>query len=241
MGRVVLFASGKGGTGKSALCLHTAGALARRGHRVLVAEATPGFRGLEITLGLPGETVYDLSDALEGRCSLGDAILVHRETQLRLIPAPEDPAFLPREEKLSAFFSWARERWDFLLLDTLPGFSPLLPMAARGCDTGIFVTTPEEVAARATGKTAALLAREGLLDQRLVIDRVPRDFAPTPAVRDLDDIIDLCGVRLLGAVPEREGGLPPPGEEPLPGLLGQELEAIPRRLLGERAELALFP
>ena len=68
MSRSVLFASGKGGTGKSSLCLHVAGALARRGLRVLVVEATPGFRGLEIALELPGETVYDLSDALEGRC-----------------------------------------------------------------------------------------------------------------------------------------------------------------------------
>lgn len=241
MSQFALFASGKGGTGKSALCLHTAGALARRGHRVLVAEATPGFRGLEIALGLPGETVYDLSDALDGRCSLGDAILVHRETQLRLIPAPEDPAYLPREEKLSAFFAWARERWDFLLFDTLPGYSALLPMVARGCDTGILVTTPEEIAARFTGKTAALLAREGLTRQRLVINRIPREFPPRPGIRDLDDVIDLCGVRLLGAVPEREGELPPPGEEPLPGLLGQELEAVARRLLGERAELTLFP
>ena len=53
MSRSVLFASGKGGTGKSSLCLHVAGALARRGLRVLVVEATPGFRGLEIALELP--------------------------------------------------------------------------------------------------------------------------------------------------------------------------------------------
>ena len=240
MSRSVLFASGKGGTGKSSLCLHVAGALARRGLRVLVVEATPGFRGLEIALELPGETVYDLSDALEGRCSLGDALLVHQETQLRLMPAPEDPFYLPEEKRLSAFFSWGRERWDLLFIDAPPAFPPILPMLAKLCDLGILVTTPEEVAARFAGKASVLLAREGLAAQRLVINRIPRDFVPTPALRDLDDVIDLCGVQLLGALPEREGGRPPPGEEPLPGLLGQELEAIARRLLGERAELALF-
>ena len=56
MSRSVLFASGKGGTGKSSLCLHVAGALARRGLRVLVVEATPGFRGLEIALEKPSMT-----------------------------------------------------------------------------------------------------------------------------------------------------------------------------------------
>ena len=156
------------------------------------------------------------------------------------MPAPEDPFYLPEEKRLSAFFSWGRERWDLLFIDAPPAFPPILPMLAKLCDLGILVTTPEEVAARFAGKTSVLLAREGLAAQRLVINRIPRDFVPTPALRDLDDVIDLCGVQLLGALPEREGGLPPPGEEPLPGLLGQELEAIARRLLGERAELALF-
>ena len=67
-----------------------------------------------------------------------------------------------------------------------------------------------------------------------------RDTMPV-VIRDLDDVIDLSGVQLLGAVPEREGPLPAPGEEPLPGPFGQELDAIARRLMGERVELTLFP
>lgn len=240
MSKIVLFASGTGGSGKSALCIHTAGGLARRGRRVLVVEAVPGFRGLELTLGLAGATVYDLADALEGRCSLGDAILTHPQTQLRLMPAPADPAYLPPKEKLDAFFAWARERWDHVLVDCPSGFPPILPLLARRASLGVLVAVPEELSARFAGVLSGLLAREGLKEQRLVINRVPREFTPGPVVRDLDDVIDLAGAQLLGAVPE-VSHLPPPGEEPLPGLLGRELEAIVRRLLGERAELTLFP
>ena len=238
MSQTILFASGKGGVGKSTLCLHLAGGLARRGRRVLVVETACGFRGLDTMLGLPGDTVYDLSDALEGRCSLGEAIRAHEESELRLMPAPSDPDYLPGEEKLDAFFHWGREAWDFFLVDCATGFSPFTRRMARRCGRAVLVTAPEEVSARCTGRLSALLAQEGLLDQRLVIDRLPREFVPTPSLRDLDDVIDLAGARLLGVVPEQPG-LPPPGDRPPEGAAGQALEAITHRLLGERVELTL--
>ena len=238
MNESVLFVSGKGGTGKSALCLHTAGALARRGRRVLVVEAVPGFRGLELTLALPGKTVYDFADVLESRCSLGEAIRAHEESGLRLMLAPGSPDYLPEEEKLEAFFHWGRKAWDFLLIDCAPGFSPFTRLLARRCGRAVLVTAPEEPSARCTGRLSAFLAQEGLLEQRLVIYRMPREFAPTPSLRDLDDVIDLAGAQLLGVVPEQPL-LPPPGDCPPEGPAGQALEAIARRLLGERVPLTL--
>ena len=236
----LMFASGKGGVGKSTLCAGVAGGLARRGRRVLVVETGCGFRSLDILLGLPARAVFDLSDALEGRCSLGDAILVHEATQLRLIPAPGDPFYLPRPERLEAFFHWARDRWDFLLLDCGPGFSSLDRMLAPLCGLAVLTATPEEAAARCAARVSALLAREGLDRQRLVIQRVPGDLRPTSVIRDLDDVIDLVGARLLGAVPEQPG-LPPPGETLPQDPAGREMDAIARRLLGEQAELLLYP
>ncbi len=71
-----------------------------------------------------------------------------------------------------------------------------------------------------------------------MIYRMPREFAPTPSLRDLDDVIDLAGAQLLGVVPEQPL-LPPPGDCPPEGPAGQALEAIARRLLGERVPLTL--
>ncbi len=238
MSETILFASGKGGVGKSTLCLHLAASLARRARRVLVVEACCGFRSLDTVLGLPGDTVYELSDALEGRCSLGEAIRAHEESGLRLMLAPGSPDYLPEEEKLEAFFHWGRKTWDFLLIDCAPGLSPFTRLLARRCGRAVLVTAPEEASARCTGRLSAFLAQEGLLEQRLVIYRMPREFAPTPSLRDLDDVIDLAGARLLGVVPEQPL-LPPPGDCPPEGPAGQALEAIARRLLGERVPLTL--
>lgn len=240
MTKSIMVASGKGGVGKSTLCAGVGAGLARRGRRVLLVEAACGFRSLDTLLGLPAQAVFDLSDALEGRCSMGDAILVHEESQLRLIPAPGDPAYLPRQEQLEAFFRWAEDRWDFLLVDCGPGFGPLDRMLARCCWGAILVTTPEETAARCAARESGFLSKEGLGRQRLVIDRIPGDFCPTRAIRDLDDVIDLVGAQLLGAVPEQPG-LSPPGESLPADPAGREMDAIARRILGEQAELLLYP
>ena len=176
MSETILFASGKGGVGKSTLCLHLAASLARRARRVLVVEACCGFRSLDTVLGLPGDTVYELSDAQEGRCSLGEAIRAHEESGLRLMLAPGSPDYLPEEEKLEAFFHWGRKAWDFLLIDCAPGFSPFTRLLARRCGRAVLVTAPEEASARCTGRLSAFLAQEGLLEQR-----PGRRWRPSPA------------------------------------------------------------
>ena len=133
MSETILFASGKGGVGKSTLCLHLAASLARRARRVLVVEACCGFRSLDTVLGLPGDTVYELSDALEGRCSLGEAIRAHEESGLRLMLAPGSPDYLPEEERL---FSTGAARPGISFLSTAPqAFLPspvCWPAAAAG-------------------------------------------------------------------------------------------------------------
>ena len=102
-------------------------------------------------------------------------------------------------------------------------------------DLNLFLT----ISNQRTGQEVMMPAtQEGLLEQRLVIYRMPREFAPTPSLRDLDDVIDLAGAQLLGVVPEQPL-LPPPGDCPPEGPAGQALEAIARRLLGERVPLTL--
>lgn len=240
MAETIMVASGKGGVGKSTLCAHVAAGLCRRGKRVLILETDTGFRGLDLLLGLPGQSVFDLSDVLEGRCSVGDAIQVHQPTQLRVILAPGDPEYLPDREKMAALFAWARERWDFVLADCGAGYGPMDGITARLCSGAILVVLPDEISARSAAKVSGFLWKAGLSRQRLIINRVPRRFVPTPRVRDLDDVVDQVGVRLLGAVPECPG-LGAPELEPPDTPTGRELDAIARRILGEEVPLELFP
>ena len=60
MFKVILVASGKGGTGKTSLTANVGCALAERGHRVLVVDADSGLRNLDIVLGLSDSIVFSL-------------------------------------------------------------------------------------------------------------------------------------------------------------------------------------
>lgn len=235
----ILVASGAGGVGKSSFAAGVGSCLARRGRRVLLVEAVCGFPSLDLRLGLPADAVFDLSDALEGRCSLGDALRAQEQSGLRLISAPVDPFYLPEEGRLEEFLRWAGESWDDVLVDCATGFSSFHGLLARRCPRAVLLTTIDEAAARSAARCSALLAKEGLTRQRLVIDRIPNDFRPTPAVRDLDDIIDLAGVQLLGAVPEYPGPLAL-GEEFSDDPASRAIDAVARRILGERVELLFY-
>ena len=235
-----MVASGKGGVGKSTLCAHVAAGLARRGKRVLILETDTGFRGLDLLLGLPARSIFDLSDVLEGRCSLEDALQVHEPTGLRVLLAPGDPEYLPARERMAALFSWAGSRWDYVFADCGAGYGPLDGITARLCSGALLITLPDEISARGAAKVSGFLWKAGLTRQRLIINRVPRRLVPSPRVRDLDDVVDLAGVQLLGAVPEAPG-LGPPAERAPDTPAGRELDAIARRPLGARVPLARWP
>ena len=73
--RIGVFASGKGGVGKSTLSALLAQTLASMGRSVLAVEFDAGLRSLDIMTGVEDKVVYDLADVLDGSCSLEDAVV----------------------------------------------------------------------------------------------------------------------------------------------------------------------
>ena len=58
--RVIMVASGKGGTGKSTVAVMTGAALGARGRRVLLVELDSALRSVDYIAGVYGKTVYDV-------------------------------------------------------------------------------------------------------------------------------------------------------------------------------------
>ena len=75
--RVLAFASGKGGVGKTLLSLNTAVALARQHHSVVLFDGDMGLANVHVLLGTqPRATV---ADVLAGRCDLAQTMFVGPE------------------------------------------------------------------------------------------------------------------------------------------------------------------
>lgn len=238
MAEKIMIASGKGGVGKSTLCLGLAAGLAARGHKVLVVEADTGFRGLDVSIAAQDRAIYDLADVLEGRCALDEALLRHSRFDVELLCAPNDPEYLPEQTQLEALFSGVDHSYAYLLVDCAAGFGPMQGRVCRLCDLAIIVTLPDPVAVRAAAHTSQLLHRKGLHNQRLVINRIPKVLPTCGSLRDLDDVIDLVGAQLLGAVPEGAvTGMPTPQNSRQPAQ--EELDRIAQRLTGKYTPLLL--
>ncbi|MFM7779823.1 MAG: P-loop NTPase, partial [Alphaproteobacteria bacterium] len=70
-GRMIVVASGKGGVGKTWFSISLAQALARKGRRVLLADADLGLANIDVQLGIQPDR--DLSAVLSGKMTPAEA------------------------------------------------------------------------------------------------------------------------------------------------------------------------
>ena len=75
MGVCIAVTSGKGGVGKSTLCINMGIVLASQGYRVCLIDVDLGLKNLDIMMGLENRVYYDLMDVMKGRCPLNKALI----------------------------------------------------------------------------------------------------------------------------------------------------------------------
>ena len=197
MGKVILVASGKGGTGKSTTTAALACAMSELGHRVVCLDADVELRNLDLCLGLSDCAIMDYGDVLAGRCSLEDALTPSRGfSSLFLLAAPVE---LPKDGAETLIPSLTKD-FDYCLLDC-PGGLNTASHWAPWADLALVVATTDPCSQRDAARAAQVLAEHGLEKARLLINRVSRRFLRSTEAT-LDDTIDSVGLQLIGYVPE---------------------------------------
>ena len=66
MTKIIVIASGKGGTGKTSLAAGVGAALAKQDHKVLVVDGDSGLRNLDIVLGMSDRVVVMQEGIVQG-------------------------------------------------------------------------------------------------------------------------------------------------------------------------------
>ncbi len=116
--KVILVASGKGGTGKTSFTAGVGAALAQIGHRVLLIDGDCGLRNLDIVLGMSDRVVYSFADVAGGAVPLGDAMARHPEYQsLYLLTAPVALPALSERGMEQLAVQAEEAAFDYLLVD----------------------------------------------------------------------------------------------------------------------------
>ena len=242
--QVIAVTSGKGGVGKSTLCVLLGLGDVKRGKRVLLIEFDAGLRGLDLMLGIGDQVVYDLGDLLEGRCTIRKAILespLHEN--LHAIVAPislESPLNL---EDVQLLIDGLRGHFDRLILDMPAGLGISTRIAGKMADLSLIVVTPDPVCVRDGTQMVQALERNGFLHHRLVINRVEEKMLKRAVLPDLDAVIDGVGSQLIGVFPsmaeipmQMSRGLPLRSNH----LALRIADAVSRRMDGEYVPL-VFP
>ena len=204
--RVIMVASGKGGTGKSTVSVLTGAALAARGRRVLLVELDSALRSVDYIAGVYGKTVYDVEDVLCGRCDAGKALVESPlYPGLFVISAPYSGGQVAAGA-LQSFLQQAGGVFDDIVLDTAAGMGAPFEAARAAASLALICITPDPVAQRDGRIVCDALLEGGCEQVRLVINKVPRTLAGQ-GIRDLDECIDTVGAQLLGVVPYSEAVL----------------------------------
>jgi pilus assembly protein CpaE len=125
--RLVCILGPKGGTGKTLTSTNIAVALAQRGVSVALIDLDLQFGDVALCLGLPPEkTIYDLAQS-PGALDYDklDAFLAMHSSGVRTLIAPRRPdqASAVGAELLREVYSILRANFDWVIVDTPPGFT----------------------------------------------------------------------------------------------------------------------
>lgn len=203
-GKVIVITSGKGGVGKTTTTANLGTGLALLGRRVCLVDADIGLRNLDVVMGLENRIVYDLVDVVEGACKLRNALIKDKRVEnLFLLPAAqtrEKDAVSP--EQMKELCTTLKADFDYVLVDSPAGIEHGFRNAVAGADEALIVTTPEVAAVRDADRIIGLLEAHELREPRLIINRIRPDMVRRGDMMDIDDMIEILAIRLLGVVPD---------------------------------------
>ncbi len=203
MNNVIVVASGKGGTGKSTVCICLSVALVNQGKKVLLIDCDCGMRGLDIMLDMEQNILFDASDAVCGNCSAAEAVYQSKNNEnLCLMAAP----FEVENELSPAVFKQLvdslKDDYDFVIIDAPAGIGSGLVTAAAPADKALIVVNAEPTSVRGGVRLRKKLLNIGVDELRLIINRFDRKvFEKLGFYSDLDEVIEAVQTQLIALIP----------------------------------------
>lgn len=206
LGTAIVITSGKGGVGKTTTSANIGTGLAMLGYSVVVVDADIGLRNLDVVMGLENRIVYDIVDVVEGNCRLKQALIKDkRHEKLYLLPAAQtrDKSAVAPDQML-ALVEELKGQFDYIIVDSPAGIEQGFQYSVAGADEAIIVTTPEISAVRDADRVIGLLESKEIYNPKLIINRIRPDMVKRGDMMNMEDIVDILAIDLLGIIPDDE-------------------------------------
>ena len=246
MGEVIVITSGKGGVGKTTTTANLGSSLAEAGKKVVLVDTDIGLRNLDVVMGLENRIVYDIVDVIEEKCKLRQALIKDKRfEELFLLPAAQtrDKSAI-NEDQMKDLTKKLKEEFDYILIDCPAGIEQGFKNAIAGADRAIVVTTAEISAIRDADRIIGLLESSEIKNPELIVNRLRPNMVKKGEMMEVEDIVDLLSVDLIGVVPDDEyiitqtnKGEPVIKNRRAPS--GKAYIEIARRVLGENIDVTI--
>jgi septum site-determining protein MinD len=213
MAKVLVVTSGKGGVGKTTTTAALGAALAQSGQRVVLVDFDVGLRNLDLVLGAERRVVFDFINVIQGVAKLSQAVIRDKRIDtLALLPASQtrDKDALT-EEGVARVIADLRRMCDWVICDSPAGIERGAILAMRHADAAIIVTNPEVSSVRDSDRIIGLLdaktvkAEKGeRIEKHLLIARYDAARAARGEMLNVEDILEILSIPLLGIIPESD-------------------------------------
>ncbi len=202
MNKVILVASGKGGTGKTFFVSNAGAILSERGNRVLLIDMDMGLRNLDISLGLENKVIYDIVDVVSGVCKIKQAIVKDRRFNcLYLMSASQNRNKGEiNKENMNDLCEKLCTKFDYIIIDCPPGIGKGLALAASVADKAIIITVPEYAAIRDADMLDRTLIEMGIMDRRYIVNKINMELMSGGLIPNLDQISQILRPRMAGTI-----------------------------------------
>jgi MinD-like ATPase involved in chromosome partitioning or flagellar assembly len=186
MGTIISFVSIKGGVGKTTMALETASALANDfGKKVLLVDANFSAPNIGLYLDLKNDlTIHDVLRDNEGLHAA-----IYEAYGMDIVPASMyfNDAIDPL--KLKKVLEKYRNRYDFIIIDSSPHHSEMLP-AIAAADKIFVVTTPDRVTLHTSMKAAQLAKKNKTNVVGVIINKI-KDSKYELDLSEIEGLIEL--------------------------------------------------
>ena len=190
--------------------------------------------------------VYNLVDVIEGECRLKQALIKDRHyPNLQLLPSAQTKdKTAVNPEQMKKLTEELKDEFDYILLDCPAGIEQGFKNAIAGASRAIVVTTAEISAIRDADRIIGLLEASEIKNPELVINRLRPNMVKKGEMMEVEDIVDLLSIDLIGVVPDDEfiitqtnKGEPVVTNHKAPS--GRAYTEIASRILGENVEITI--
>jgi len=193
----IVFASGKGGVGKSTISLNLSIVLASAGKKVTAVDADIAMANLGLLLGIERAPIT-LHNVLKGEHDIMDAVY-EGPANLRYVPSGLSLEITEtNEERMIEAIKKLETQNDFVIIDCPPGLGADALAAMKSAAEMIIVITPEPASLADALKVKSIAEKSGVKIRGVVLNMILGDRTEIKA----EDLETVMGAPVLAKMPE---------------------------------------